>query len=86
MSNKAKCYQKAEELGYAIDECEDEIRLEAPAGYCFDQDHHESVTWFVPGHKGLLSKGHAWRAVWKDLGTAEVCRIKDCEWCQSNVA
>jgi hypothetical protein len=85
MSSKAKCYEKAEKLGYIIDEDYEQIRLEAPKGFCWSQDIHETISEYWIGEKGTMSKANAWKTVWSEIGTAEPCEIVDCEWCGSNV-
>ena len=83
MSNATRCNEKAKALGYTIEEDYEQIRLEAPKGYCFDQDHHEVITEYWEGEKGTMSKANAWKSVWQELGTAQICQIEECEWCAS---
>lgn len=82
MSNATRCQQKANKLGYTLDEDSFTIYLEAPAGHCFDQDHHEACVAYLPDLAG--DKAEAWKEVWRLLGTAEVCRIPQCERCLAN--
>lgn len=84
MSNATRCHAKAAELGYKIEEDFEQIRLEAPQGYCWSQDIHETISEYWVGEKGTMSKANAWKTVWAEIGTAEPCKIVDCEWCQSS--
>lgn len=77
----SKARAKAEELGYGIEDDGYELYLDAPANYCFDQDRHVEVFYYVQGGKGKLSKAAAWAELYKSIGTAEPCKIKECEVC-----
>jgi hypothetical protein len=70
---------KAEQLGYTIVEDYCDVRLEAPKGYCFDQDHHEVVSEY--GGMTAYTKAEAWEDLYDHIGTAEPCEIEQCDWC-----
>jgi hypothetical protein len=74
--SKAKVLAKAVGLGYKVDEIDGAILLEAPEGYCFDQDYHELHSYYDTG-----DKASAWVDVYEHIGKAEVCEIEECDWC-----
>jgi hypothetical protein len=80
MIRKQKVLDKAKELGYTISEDWCDIRLEAPMGCNFDGNYHELVSTY--GHMSDYTKAQAWKDVWEHIGTAEPCKIEDCDWCQ----
>lgn len=82
MSTRARVLTKATKLGYNITEDWCDIRLEAPKGYCFDQDHHELVSEY--GDMSMATKADAWSDIYSYIGTAEPCEIKECDWCDGN--
>ena len=79
MSSKARVEAKAQKLGYTIEDAGCDIRLVAPKGYCFDQDHHEVISEY--GDMTFITKAEAWKDVYEHIGKAEVCEIEDCDWC-----
>lgn len=82
MATKAQVLSKAIKLGYAIEDTSFDIRLEAPNGYCFDQDHHELVSEY--GDMSMATKAEAWQDIYNYIGTAELCEIEECDWCNGN--
>ena len=82
MTTRARVLTKATKLGYTIEEDWCDIRLEAPKGYCFDQDYHELVSEY--GGMSMSTKADAWRDVYKHIGVAELCEIEECDWCNGN--
>ena len=79
MSSKAKVIAKATELGYTLHEDWSDIRLQAPDGYCFDQDYHEVVSEY--GGMTFTTKAQAWSDIYSHIGKAELCQIEECDWC-----
>jgi hypothetical protein len=80
--NKARVETKAQKLGYKLEDTGDDIRLEAPKGYCFYQDYHELVSEYATRDNLCdTTKPEAWKDVYEHIGQAEVCEIENCDWC-----